>query len=193
MVVMAEAVTAADGTYSLAGYPARYSVDVRADGYLDLWVNTVDELAEGQVRTGADGEMRLFTSVSGSISCDRCDEPAVGDQLPSAHRAERRNPLGARLGSVGRCLGDADRRRRRARVVRIHQTERTGARPVPGDGLGWGWAGAPGRTISPTITVADGAEVTLDLDVEFPEARSGFLRATRIPESSRAQRRTGRC
>jgi len=53
---------------------------VTADGYVNPWIPFF-ELAEGEQRTGVDAAMKRYRSISGSITCDRCDEPEVGENL----------------------------------------------------------------------------------------------------------------
>jgi hypothetical protein len=167
MVVMGATVSAADGTYSLTGLPpAYYSVEAKADGYLDAWLNAVNDLVEGQMRTGVDGEMRLVTSISGSISCDRCDDPAVGDQLFvqfEQNVGTRAEPAWVSGGGVWATPTDAADGKASYEYTRQNGFEPGVYRASVVGGLGW-------RTrpdFSPTVTVEAGAEVTLDLDVEF--------------------------
>src|SRR4029453_14071137 len=79
--VVGEVLTAADGTYVLTGLPsAGYGIGATPDGYARPWLPYF-ELAEGEQRTGVDGALARYRSISGSITCDRCDDPEGGENL----------------------------------------------------------------------------------------------------------------
>jgi hypothetical protein len=176
-IVVGETLTAADGTYSLTGLPPAaygYSFYARAEGYIDqpmYWA--YDSLGEGEVRTGVDAEMTLFASISGSISCERCDEPAVGDQL----FVQFERNVGTRSEPAWILSGGAPATPTEAAdgSASYEFTKHDGLQPgmyrasVQG---GWGWRTRANH--SPVVTVEDGAEVTLDLEVEFLEFDRDF-------------------
>lgn len=164
--VVGEVLTTADGTYVLTGLPsAGYSIDATADGYARTWLPYF-ELADGEQRTGVDGVMARFRSISGSITCDRCDEPEVGDKLYvefERNVGTRSEPAWVYAGAIMATSTDAA-------DGAAGYTFSTENGLVPGVyratvGGDWGWRTR--ANVSPAVTVEDDSKVTLDLEVEF--------------------------
>ncbi len=154
----------------LTGLPsAGYSMEATADGYARTWLPYF-ELADGEQRTGVDGALARFRSISGSITCDRCDEPEVGHSLYvefERNVGTRSEPAWVYAGGImATSTDEAD-----GAAAYTFSTE-NGLVPgvyratVGGD---WGWRTR--ANVSPAVTVEDGSKVTLDLDVEFLAVR----------------------
>ncbi|MFE6253719.1 carboxypeptidase regulatory-like domain-containing protein [Agromyces sp. NPDC057865] len=160
-------VTAPDGSYVLTTLPpAVYYLEVTADGYARTWIPYEINLAEAEQRTGVDAAMPRYRSISGSITCDRCDEPEVGDNL---YVQFERN-VGTRAAPVWVYLGTVLATPTDAVDGAAEYTFSTEDGLVPGIiratvGGHWGWRTR--ANLSPAVTVADGAKVTLDLAVEL--------------------------
>ena len=163
---LGEALTATDGTYELAGLPAAgYVLEVTADGFAHSWISYF-ELAGGEQRTGVDGALARHRSISGSITCDRCDEPEVADRL----YVEFERNVGTRSEPAWVPVGA---------VMAVATEEADGAAAYTfstEDGLvpgvfrasvsgGWGWRTR--ANVSQAVTVEDGANVELDLTAEL--------------------------
>jgi hypothetical protein len=164
--VVGEAFTTADGTYVLTGLPAAgYELDVTADGYVNPWIPFF-ELAEGEQRTGVDAAMKRYRSISGSITCDRCDEPEVGENL---YVLFDRN-VGTRAEPAWVYAGGVLATPTEAADGAAAYTFSTADGLEPGSyratvGGHWGWRTR--ANFSPAVTVADDAKVTLDLTADF--------------------------
>ena len=164
--VVGEVLTAADGTYVLTGVPsAGYSMEVTADGYARTWIPYF-ELAEGEQRTGVDAALARYRSISGSITCDRCDAPEVGDNL----YVEFERNVGTRSEPAWVYAGGVMAEPTDAADGAAAYTFSTENGLVPGVfratvGGNWGWRTR--ANVSPAVTVEDDSKVTLDLEAEF--------------------------
>ena len=123
-------------------------------------------LTAGEARTGFDVTMRLYASISGTITCERCDEADVAEGLYVEFERSvgtRSEPAWVHAGGVwAEATDEAD--------GAAAYTFSTDNGLVPGTyraqvGGTWGWRTR--ANLSPAVTVADGADVTLDLAAEF--------------------------
>ncbi|NUT58374.1 MAG: hypothetical protein HOQ00_05950, partial [Agromyces sp.] len=164
--VVGEVFTTTDGTYLLTGLPAAgYELDVTADGYVNPWIPFF-ELGEGEQRTGVDAAMMRYRSISGTITCDRCDEPEVGESM---YVLFDRN-VGTRAEPAWVYAGGVLATPTEAADGAATYTFSTADGLLPGSyratvGGYWGWRTR--ANVSPAVTVEDDAKVTLDLTAEF--------------------------
>ena len=159
--------TAADGTYAFAGLPPAAYV-------IEFWIEEVYAktarydliLTAGEARTGFDVTMRLYASISGTITCERCDEADVAEGLYVEFERSvgtRSEPAWVYAGGVwAEATDEADGAAAYTFSTDNGLVPGTYRAQVVGD---WGWRTR--ANLSPAVTVADGADVTLDLAAEF--------------------------
>ena len=157
-------VTGTDGAYAFPDLPpARYEIQAWIEqGYVQSSITPT--LAAGEVRAGADVTMYRFTMLSGAISCDECADYDIVRRLGvrlERNVGTRAQPAWVHAGFTdvywNGSRGHYEFRNNFATLVPgIYRVS------VVGDmGL------TPRANVSPAVTVEDGADVTLDLAIEF--------------------------
>jgi hypothetical protein len=135
-------------------------------------VSTTVPLESGETPEGAEAAV-VTGSISGSITCDLCDEPGIAESLLvefERNVGTQSEPAWSYAGSVwAEATAEAD--------GAVAYTFDGDSGMVPGTyratvSGGWGWRVR--TNLSPEVTVAEGADVTLDLVVEFLEFERDF-------------------
>lgn len=161
--------TAGDGTYSFSrlppgGYRVAFMDEAETSPYVGTTRSDGLRLVAGDRRTGYDATLYRPTMLSGIIRCDGCSDYDVARSL--GVRLERN--VGTRAQPVWVDAGFTGTWANGEGAYYEFRNSDGGLFPgiyrasVEGD---WGWRPRPNA--SPAVTIEDGAQVVLDLDIEF--------------------------